>query len=107
MRYARKTDSTQREIVRGLEKAGIRVWVIEEPCDLLVRFWSSSARRFLWQPLECKPLTGKRAPKARIRTDQPKQNEFLQANDVPVVTNIAEALEALMRVDVGSAHRSA
>lgn len=99
-RYARKTDSTQAEIVRGLETAGVKVWVIEEPCDLLCRFWSNTTRRFLWQPLECKPLTGKRNPKARIRKDQPAQTAFLQGNDVPVVTSAAEAIEVLMRADI-------
>ncbi len=91
-RYARKTDSTQAEIVRGLEKAGVKVWIIEEPCDLLCRYWSSVQRRFTWQPLECKPLIGKRHPKARIRKDQPRQTAFLDENDVPVVWSAAGAL---------------
>lgn len=95
MRYARKTDSTQAEIVRGLQKAGVRVWIMEEPCDLLCRFWSNHLRRFIWQPLECKPLIGKRAPRARIRTDQPAQNVFLAENGVPVVTSAVEALTVL------------
>jgi hypothetical protein len=95
MRYARKTDSTQAEIVRGLTKAGVKVWIIEEPCDLLCRFWSNRIRRFLWQPLECKPLTGKRDPKARIRADQPAQNAFRKENEVPVVTSAVQALEVL------------
>ncbi len=95
MRYARKVDSTQADIVRDLRAGGIKVWVIEEPCDLLCRYWSNTQRRFLWQPLECKPLTGKRNPKARIRKDQPEQTAFLKENDVPVVTSFDEALRAL------------
>lgn len=82
---ARKVDATQAEVVSGLRKAGVKVWVIEEPCDLLCRYWSNVQRRFVWQPLECKPLTGKKAPKARIRKDQPSQTTFLEDNEVPVV----------------------
>lgn len=95
MRYARKVDSTQTDIVDGLRAAGIKVWIIEEPCDLLCRYWSNERRGFVWQPLECKPLVGKRNPKARRRTDQPEQTRFLGENDVPVVASVHAALCAL------------
>jgi hypothetical protein len=95
MRYARKTDGTQAEIVRTLMAAGIRTWVIGEPCDLLCNFWCRTHQRWCWQTLECKPLTGKRAPKARIRSDQQRQNAFLAATGTPVVTSGTEALKAL------------
>jgi hypothetical protein len=95
-RYARKVDSTQAEIVSGLRAAGVHVEIIEEPCDLLCHYWSRQAGRFLWQPIECKPLTGKRSLKARIRKDQAAQTDFLTMYRVPVVTSAAEALEALI-----------
>jgi hypothetical protein len=91
----RKTDSTQAEIKSGLEKAGVRVWIIEEPCDLLTYFFCRKHDKFCWQTLEAKPLTGKKAPKARIRSDQPEQNQFLADTHTPVVTNAIEALLAL------------
>lgn len=34
-RYNAKTDKTQAAIIRGLEQAGVRVWIIKLPCDLL------------------------------------------------------------------------
>jgi hypothetical protein len=94
-RYALKVDSTQATIKAGLEQAGIRVWIISEPCDLLCYFWCKKHGRSCWQPLECKPLTGKKSPKARIRTDQPEQNMFLADTQTPVVTSAMEALLAL------------
>ena len=94
-RFARKVDSTQAEIVAGLEKAGVSVWIISEPCDLLCYFWCKKHNKHCWQTLECKPLTGKKAPKARIRTDQPEQTAFLERTRTPVVTNSIEALLAL------------
>jgi hypothetical protein len=95
MRYARKTDSTQADIVKGLREHYVRVWVIGEPCDLLCHYWDNRTRSWRWQPLECKPLTGKRAPKARIRRDQAAQTAFLVENEVPVVTSLDRALQAL------------
>jgi len=94
---ARKTDATQTYIVDGLREAHIKVWVIQEPCDLLCRFWCNRHQFFCWQTLECKPLIGKK-PKARIRTDQPEQNQFLADTQTPVVTSVSEALAALNRV---------
>lgn len=37
MTYAQRTDSTQGDIVKALVKAGCAVFVIRQPCDLLVR----------------------------------------------------------------------
>lgn len=95
MRYARKADSTQVDIVAGLRKAGVRVEIIEEPCDLLCRFWCKNHQFFCWQTLECKPVTGKLRPKARRRTDQPEQTQFLTDTQTPVVTSAEEALLTL------------
>lgn len=94
-RYARKVDSTQATIKQGLEEGGVQVWIISEPCDLLCYFWCPKHTRYCWQTLECKPLIGKKVPKARIRTDQPEQNEFLERTKTPVVTSVTEALLAL------------
>jgi hypothetical protein len=95
VKYARKVDSTQPLIVTGLEQAGVKVYVIEEPCDLLCYFWCKKHDRHCWQTLECKPLIGVRHPKARRRTDQPEQNQFLEDTKTPVVTSATEALLAL------------
>ncbi|MDB6103480.1 MAG: hypothetical protein JWO52_3479 [Gammaproteobacteria bacterium] len=94
-RRAAKVDGTQAEIVSGLEAAHVEVWSIRLPCDLLVRFWCSKHQAHCWDVLECKPLTGKRAPKAKIRKEQVKQNEFLAATGTPVVTSFYEAWQAL------------
>jgi len=94
-RYAKKVDSTQAAIKAELERAGVEVHVIGDPCDLLCWFWCKKHGKHCWQTLECKPVTGKRQPKARIRTDQPEQNEFLARTKTPVVTSGTEALLAL------------
>ena len=94
MRYARKTDSTQPQIVSGLRAIGVKVWIIHEPCDLLCYLWSNDLKRFIWRTLEVKPLVGKK-PKARIRSDQPEQQEFLRETQTPVVTSFEEARRAL------------
>ena len=93
--YARKQDGTQGDIVAGLRQAGVKVWIIAEPCDLLCRFWCKNHRFHCWQTLEVKPLIGKLAPKARRRTDQPEQDQFLADTQTPVVTSVEEALLTL------------
>ena len=95
MRFARKVDSTQAEIIEGLRAVGIEVHVIGEPCDLLVIFSCPRHNMKCKDTLECKPLIGKKNPKARIRTDQAEQTEFLKRTDTPVVTSSLEALLAL------------
>ena len=88
-RWNAKTDTVQASIVQGLESVGVRVWVIKQPCDLLC--WV----RGVWQPLEVKTPYGKKAPKARKRSDQEKQNAFLAETNTPVVTSLEDALTAL------------
>ena len=90
-RYAAKSDASQREVIATLRAAKVKVWVMREPCDLLCRFWSNEVRRFLWQPIECKPTDLKNAK----RKDQPEQKAFVEDNDVPVVRTGEEALRAL------------
>lgn len=86
MSYARRMtrpDATQQEIVEGLRKAGVQVWIIGQPCDLLTYY------RGVWRPLECKPLKG-------IRHDQQVQDSFLAATGVQRVRNASEAIAAVV-----------
>lgn len=94
----RKADSTQASIVRELGKLGYLVHVVAEPVDLLIGRESWGNR---WLLLEAKPLTGTRAPKARIRADQPEQNEFCARYRVPRVTNWIEAHAAVLELTRG------
>lgn len=94
----RKSDSTQAAIVRELSKLGYLVSVIREPVDLQIGRESWGNRFVL---LECKPLTGKRKPKARIRKDQPEQNEFCARYRVPRVTSWIEAHAAVLDLTRG------
>ena len=87
-RYNAKTDKTQAAIIRGLEQAGVRVWIIKLPCDLLCLVQGR------WQPLEVKTPEGKRGQvwqRRRMKT----QNDFLQETRTPVVTCLEDALCAL------------
>lgn len=84
----RKVDSTQLEIATGLRACGYQVACIGKPVDMIV---SREGLGNVWMLLEAKPLTGKRNPKARIRTDQPYQNEFCERFGVPRVTSFEEA----------------
>ena len=78
-----RPDSTQQPIVDALRKAGVRVYIIGEPADLLCFY------RGVWRVLECKPKDYK-GPRA----DQKEQTEFLKATNTPVVKTIWEALSA-------------
>lgn len=92
-RWNAKTDSPQAAIVHGLIQAGVRVWVIKQPCDLLCYCWSNPRQAFIWQPLEVK--TPKKSGKVRKRSDQRAQNDFLAETRTPVVTCLEDALSAL------------
>lgn len=96
-----KSDQSRAAIVSGLRSAGVQVWDIRHPVDLLCRYWSNDLKRWQWQPLELKTPQGKNG-KARKRNDQPEQVEFLYSTQTPVVTNISEALEALGVVNARS-----
>lgn len=85
-RYAKRADSTQGAIVEALRKAGIKVWIISKPCDLLT-YYPAYKR---WVPLECKP------PK-RKRNDQPEQDDFLESYGVARVRSPQEAIVAVIR----------
>lgn len=92
-RRAAKVDSSQQDIVASLEAAHVRVWVIRQPCDLLLQFWCNRHGVFCWQPLECKTATAT----GRTRSDkrQRAQIEFLAATNTPIVTSFDEAWQIL------------
>jgi hypothetical protein len=81
-RYAMRVDDTQREIVNGLRKLGVGVWIVGRPVDLLLFY----KRR--WQPMEIKTTHYK-------RPDQAEQNQFCADYEIPRVTNLSEAMQAL------------
>lgn len=93
MRRAARKDSSQEAIVKALRQAGCKVEIIGRPVDLLVRYWSSIHRHFLWTPMECKTPT--KTGKRRKRTDQEKQDAYIEENCVPVVKTPDEALRAV------------
>src|SRR5271163_1885253 len=82
-----RPDASQAEVVRTLRKAGITVWIIGEPCDLLT--YNPSTK--LWKPLEVKPLDLKN----KNRKDQEDQREFIKTYAVPIVRTGLEAIAAL------------
>lgn len=89
-RRAKRTDANQSEIVYTLRKAGVDVWVIGSPADLLCGF----SGRFT--TLECKD--GAKKPSAQALTDD--EAAFLsrcRAAGYPhyVVRNPVEALQAV------------
>lgn len=87
-RYNAKTDTAQAAIIRGLEQAGVRVWIIKQPCDLLCLVHGR------WQTLEVKTPEGKRGQVWRRRRAK-TQNDFLRETRTPVVTSLEDALSAL------------
>ena len=87
MRYAARKDLVQSRIVATLRAAGVQVWVLHTPCDLLTYL------RGRWLPLECKTPT--KAGKRRARSDQEAQEAFLAQTRCPVVTTPEEALKAV------------
>ncbi len=89
-RFARRTDTTQTAIVTALRAAGWLVYVIEEPCDLLVYNPATD----VWRTLEAKTPRNKRGD-PRIDKRQVKQNEFLAATNTPRVTSPEAALKAI------------
>ena len=93
MSYARRMtrpDATQEAIVEALRKAGVSVWVIGHPVDLLTYHQGT------WGLLECKPV------KKRNRKDQARQTEWLQIFAVPVVRTAEDALKAVLDVSRGT-----
>ena len=95
MRRAARVDDTQREIVAALRAIGATVWVIGLPVDLLVGYRGQTTC------IECKSLTGKRAPKAKRYTEL--QESFLSSwrgGPVATVTDAESAIRAVSLVVV-------
>lgn len=86
MRRAARVDVNQSEVVLGLRAAGILVFIIKEPCDIL----TYQPAKDVWKPLEIK-----KPGFVRPRKDQEKQNRFLRDTKTPIVRNALEALQAL------------
>lgn len=93
-RYAAKSDQTQPDIVKELERVGIQVWIIRHPVDLLLRFWCSRHREWCWQPLEIK-TPNRKDGSYRTRKDQNEQTQFLIETQTPVATSFVEAIGKL------------
>lgn len=93
LRRAKKVDSSQGEIVSALRQAGITVWILGQPCDLLTFY------KGRWLPLECKPAPEPgirvKTRATRIRTDQEHQQAFCRDFAVPIVRTAEDALEAV------------
>lgn len=104
-RAAAKVDAAQHPLVKALRTAGIDVWSIRFPCDLLVRFWCLRHQTYCWQPLEVKTVYGKNNPQPRLDSRQKAQQFFLRETDTPIVTDFDNAWvelnkrHALGRVD--------
>lgn len=86
-RHAKRADTAQAAIVQALRLAGVQVWVIGWPCDLLTLYQGR------WQPLEVKTPT--KTCRRRARNDQQAQAVFLATTGVPVVMTPREALDAV------------
>lgn len=79
-RFAKRKDSSQEAIVKALRGAGVKVWILDTPCDLLT-FWAG-----LWKPLEVKSEKGK------LTTEQ---QGMVDECGLEVVRNELEALRAV------------
>lgn len=90
MRHAARVDSNQADIVAALRSAGASVWIVKLPVDLLVGYQGKTVL------VECKTLTGKKAPKAAGYT--PLQQSFMadwRGGTVATVTDVESALRVL------------
>ena len=83
IRHAAKRDENELAIVAALEAAGVHVWRLHTPCDLLC------FRLGRFYPLEVK------TEDARPRKDQEAQTEFLRITGTPIVRTVGDALRAV------------
>lgn len=90
MRYAKRRDQSEPAIVDALEQAGLIVYR-DLPCDLLVRKRQDPPG--ILRTLECK--TPQKNGKARKRSDQEAQDQFLADTGTPRVTTPIQALQAV------------
>jgi len=94
-RRAANVDKGQYEVMKALRAAGVEVWAIRQPCDLLTRFWCNRHQEHCWMPLEVKTLYGVKNPKPRTDYRQVRQHEFLLRTHTPVVTDFDSAWREL------------
>lgn len=94
MKPIRRTrrDSTQKDIVAGLERCGWNVWVIGWPCDLLCYRRDKGFRT-----LEAKRPKSARNAQPKLDKRQREQADFCTFTNTPYVTNIEQALIEVMR----------
>lgn len=90
MRYARKADSTQAEVVAAIRAVGWQVWFIGEPVDLLC------FRAGEFRCLEVKSPRNKAGDPVRDKR-RVAQDAFIAATGTPRVTSGAQAIAALSR----------
>jgi len=90
VRHAARTDTNQRDIVAALRQAGIEVYVIGRPVDLLVYC------RGRWLPVEVKDAD----MRGRANEFTPPQRRFLAATRGPVgiVYDAEGAIETIQRL---------
>lgn len=84
MRRAARRDETEAPIVEGLRQCGYQVYLMQRPCDLLVRQRSTGVLTIL-------EVNGIK----KYRKREEAQLEFIQDWQVPLVSTLEEALRAL------------
>ena len=89
MRYARRTDNNQAEIVEALRAAGAVVEIIHEPVDLLV--WADATKSKTPMYVEIKNLATGYGRKGL----NPKQLGDMEGRPYVMVTDVQGALGAL------------
>ena len=89
MRYARRTDNNQTEIVEALRAAGAVVEIIHEPVDLLV--WAEATKSKQPMFIEVKNLATGYGRKGL----NPKQLGDMEGRPYVMVTDVQGALGAL------------
>lgn len=89
-RRAAQRDENEPEIVAALREVGAEVWLFDD-IDLLVAF------RGRWQPMEVKMSAKEyRTPrKTRERQEGYRARAHAVGCTIPIVTTVAEALEAI------------
>lgn len=88
MRYARRTDANQTEVVSALRKAGAKVKVVHQPYDLQVWAWEESEKTCYMECKNPKTAYGRKGLNA-------KQLEESQGLPVAMVDSVEAALRAL------------
>lgn len=91
MRRAARVDTMQSEIVIALRHIGAEVWVIGQPCDILVGF------RGQWIPIEIKSseADSKRKTNTAVRQKEHRDRAGRVGCRMPVVWSVDMALQAI------------